>query len=63
MKRWTYGQCNKKKKAWINKIRDKKGEITTDTEEIQGIIKIYFKSLCSTKMEILKEMNELLNTY
>ena len=31
----------------INKIRDEKGDITTDTEEIQRSIRSYFKSLHS----------------
>ena len=35
----------------INKIRNEKGDITTDTEEIQRIIRSYFKNLYSTKLE------------
>ena len=41
----------------INKIRNKKGDITIDAEEIQRIIRSYFKNLYSTKMENLKETN------
>ena len=41
----------------INKIRNEKGEITTDTEEIQRIIMAYYKNLYSTKLENVKEMN------
>jgi hypothetical protein len=33
----------------INKIRNEKGNITTDPEEIQNIIKSYYKRLYSTK--------------
>ena len=29
----------------INKIRNEKGDITTETEEIQNIIRFYYKSL------------------
>jgi hypothetical protein len=29
----------------INKIRNEKGEITTNTKEIQGIIRDYFENL------------------
>ena len=29
----------------INKIKNEKGDITTDTEEIQRIIRFYYKSL------------------
>ena len=35
----------------INKIRNEKGDITTDTEEIQRIIRSYSKSLYATKLE------------
>jgi glutamyl-tRNA reductase len=50
-------------KTQINKIRNKKGEITTNTKEIQGIIRDYFKNLYSNKLENLEEMNKLLDTY
>jgi hypothetical protein len=45
----------------INKIRNEKGDTTTDTEEIQRIIKSYFKS--STKLENLNEMDGFLDRY
>ena len=32
----------------INKIRNEKGDITTDIEEIQRIIRSYYKSLYAT---------------
>jgi hypothetical protein len=34
-----------REKTQINKIRNVKGEITTNTKEIQGIIKDYFENL------------------
>ena len=34
----------------INKTRNEKGDITTDLEEIQRIIRLYFKNLYSTKL-------------
>ena len=34
----------------INKIRNEKGNITTETEEIQKIIRSYYKSLYSTQL-------------
>jgi hypothetical protein len=40
----------------INKIRNEKGNITTETEEIQKIIRSYYKSLYSTKLKNLDEM-------
>ena len=41
----------------INKIKNEKGDITTDTEEIQRIIRSYYKSLYATKLENAKEMD------
>jgi hypothetical protein len=40
----------------IKKIRNEKGDITTDTEEIQRTIRSYFKSLYATKLENLNVM-------
>jgi len=34
-----------------NKIRNEKGDITTESEEIQKVIRSYYKSLYSTKLE------------
>jgi hypothetical protein len=36
----------------MNKIRNKKEEITINTKEIQGIIRDYFENLYSNKLEI-----------
>jgi hypothetical protein len=47
----------------INKIRNEKGDITTDPEEIQNIIRSYYKRLYSTKMENLDEMDNFLDRY
>jgi hypothetical protein len=38
-------------------MRNENGDITMNTKEIQGIIRMYFKSPYSTKLEILKEMD------
>ena len=46
-----------------NKIRKESGDITTETEEIQEIIRSYYKSLYSTKLENLEEMDEFLDRY
>ena len=35
----------------INKIRNEKGKITTDTAEIQRIIRDYYKQLYANKMD------------
>ena len=47
----------------INNIRNEKGDITTKPEEIQNIIRSYYKSLYSTKLENLVEMNNFLDRY
>ena len=52
-----------KDSSQINKIRNEKGDITTETEEIQKIIRSYYKSLYSTKLENLDEMDNFLDRY
>ena len=47
----------------INKIRNEKGEITTDTTEIQRIIRDYYKKLYANKMNSHKEMDKFLERY
>jgi dsDNA-specific endonuclease/ATPase MutS2 len=47
----------------INKIRNEKGDIKTEPEEIQNIIRSYYKRLCSTKLENLDEMDNFLDKY
>jgi hypothetical protein len=47
----------------INKIRNEKGEKTTEHENIQNIITSYYKSLYTTKLENLDEMDKFLDRY
>ena len=69
MKTWFFEKINKIKKPLakltkghsdriqMNKIRNEKGNITTKTEEIQNIIRSYYKSLYSKYLENLNEMD------
>jgi hypothetical protein len=41
----------RREKAQISKIKNAKGEITTNTMEIQGIIRDYFENLYSNNFE------------
>ena len=47
----------------MNKIRNEKGDITIDPEEIQNTIRSFFKRLYSTKLENLDEMDKFLDKY
>ena len=47
----------------INKIRNEKGKITTDTAEIQRIIRDYYKKLYANKMDNHEEMDKFLEIY
>jgi hypothetical protein len=53
----------RRKKTQISKIKNAKGEIPTNTTEIQGIIRDYFESLYSSKFENPGEMDRFLETY
>ena len=44
----------KKRKTQINRIRNEKGEVTTDTAEKQTIMRDYYKQLYASKMDNLE---------
>jgi hypothetical protein len=47
----------------IKKIRNEKGDITRDAEEIQNTIRSLYKRLYSKKLENLDEMEKFLDRY
>ena len=53
----------KREKTQINRIRNEKGEVTTDSAEIQRIITDYYKKLYANKMDNLEEMDKFLERY
>jgi hypothetical protein len=72
-KRWLFEKIDKidkppanlikmrKEKFQISKIRNKKGKITTNTKEIQGIIRDYFENVYFNKLESLEKMEKFLD--
>ena len=53
----------KRERIQINTIRNERGEITTDTTEIQRILRNYYEELYSKKFENLDEMDKFLENY
>ena len=53
----------KREKTQINSIRNEKGEVTTDTAEIQRIMRDYYKQLYANKMDKLEELDKFLEKH
>ena len=53
----------KRKTTRINRIRNEKGEVTTDTAEIQRIMRDYYQKLYANKVDNLEEMDKFLEKH
>ena len=55
MKKWEKNQ--------INKVRNEKGEVTSDNAEKQRVIRDYYEQLYGNKMDNLEKMNRFVEKF
>ena len=53
----------KREKTQLNRFRNEKGEVTTDTAEIQRIMRDYYKHRYANKMDNLEKMDKYLENH
>ena len=53
----------KREKNQVSKIRNEKGEVTTDNAEIQRILRDYYEQLYGNKIDNLEEMDRFLEKF
>ena len=53
----------KRERTQINKIRNEKEEVTTDTTEMQSTLRDYYKQLYANKMDNQEEMDKFVERY
>ena len=73
-KSWSFEKINKtdkplarlikrkRERNQINRIKNEKGEVTTDTAVMQRIMRDYYKQLYANKMDNLEEMDKFLES-